>query len=118
MDVSRSNSVGDTVEFWFSEYRDLLAPSVSLGKPWSAMAGPVASSSTAARLSHHFLRSANRLQDCSRRRLKPITIRKSRYLNNRIEQDHRRIKLRVRPMLGFKSPATASITLSGSKCFT
>ncbi|MET3582940.1 transposase-like protein [Mesorhizobium robiniae] len=31
--------------------------------------------------------------------------------NNRIEQDHRRIKRRVRPMLGFKSPATAS-TLS------
>lgn len=49
----------------------------------------------------------------SRRWLNPITIRKSRYLNNRIEQDHRRIKRRVRPMLGFKSPATASITLSG-----
>ncbi|ANT54709.1 transposase [Mesorhizobium amorphae CCNWGS0123] len=32
--------------------------------------------------------------------------------NNRIEQDHRRIKRRVRRMLGFKSPATAS-TLSG-----
>ncbi|WP_192385830.1 DDE-type integrase/transposase/recombinase, partial [Mesorhizobium silamurunense] len=33
--------------------------------------------------------------------------------NNRIEQDHRRIKRRVRPMLGFKSPATASIILDG-----
>ncbi|MER8880888.1 DDE-type integrase/transposase/recombinase, partial [Mesorhizobium sp. M0684] len=28
-------------------------------------------------------------------------------------RNHRRIKRRVRPMLGFKSPATASITLSG-----
>jgi len=37
----------------------------------------------------------------------------SQYLNNRIEQDHRRIKRRVRPMLGFKSPISASITLSG-----
>lgn len=33
--------------------------------------------------------------------------------NNRIEQDHRRIKRRVRPMLGFKSPATAGIILDG-----
>ncbi len=40
-------------------------------------------------------------------------MRKSRYLNNHIEQDHRRIKRRVRPMLGFKSPATANIILSG-----
>ena len=54
----------------------------------------------------------NRLQDCSRRQLKPITIRKSRYLNNRIEQDHRRIKRRVRPMLGFKSPISVGIILS------
>jgi transposase-like protein len=34
-------------------------------------------------------------------------------LNNPIEQDHRRIKHRVRLMLGFKSPATASIILDG-----
>ncbi len=33
--------------------------------------------------------------------------------NNRIEQDHRRIKRRIRPMLGFKSQATASVILSG-----
>ena len=55
----------------------------------------------------------NRLQDRSRRTLKPVRIRQSQYLNNRIEQDHRRIKRRVGPMLGFKSPASASITLSG-----
>src|SRR5690606_24389982 len=54
----------------------------------------------------------NRLQDRSRRRLKPIEIRKSKYLNNRIEQDHRRIKRRVRPMLGFKSQASAAIVRS------
>ena len=33
--------------------------------------------------------------------------------NNRIEQDHRRIKRRVRSMLGFKSTTTAEIILSG-----
>jgi transposase-like protein len=35
------------------------------------------------------------------------------HLNNRIEQDHRRIKRRVRPMLGFKSFASAGATLIG-----
>jgi hypothetical protein len=54
---------------------------------------------------------ANRLQDSSRHPLKPIRIRQSRYLNNRIEQDHRRIKRWERPMLGFKSDQSARIVL-------
>ena len=55
----------------------------------------------------------SRLRDHSRRRLKPIRIRQSQYLNNRIEQDHRAIKRRVRPMLGFKSVASARVILGG-----
>ena len=55
----------------------------------------------------------SRLQDRSRCELKPIRIRQSAYLNNRIEQDHRAIKRRVRPMLGFKSLATARVILGG-----
>jgi putative transposase len=34
-------------------------------------------------------------------------------LNNRIKQDHRAIKRRVRPPLGFKSVALAQVILSG-----
>jgi transposase-like protein len=45
--------------------------------------------------------------------LKPVRIRPSAYLNNLIEQDHRRIKRRVRPMLGFQTFSTARIILSG-----
>ena len=33
--------------------------------------------------------------------------------NNRIEQDHRRVKRRVRSMLGFKSQSSAAVILSG-----
>jgi putative transposase len=55
----------------------------------------------------------NRLQDRSRRKLKPIRIRQSAYLNNRIEQDHRAIKRRVRPMMGFKSMSSARTILGG-----
>jgi putative transposase len=38
---------------------------------------------------------------------------RSKYLNNMIEQDHRFIKRLTRPMLGFKSFATAAATLAG-----
>ena len=55
----------------------------------------------------------NQLEGRSGRRLKPITIRQSRYLNNSIEQDHRAIKRRVRPMLGFKSMVSARVILCG-----
>lgn len=34
-------------------------------------------------------------------------------MNNRIEQDHRPIKRRIRPMLGFKSQHTAAVILGG-----
>jgi transposase-like protein len=34
--------------------------------------------------------------------------RTNRYLNNRIEQDHRGVKGRYRPMRGFKSPDSAA----------
>jgi transposase-like protein len=56
---------------------------------------------------------ADRLQDRSSHRLKPIRIRQSAYLNNRIEQDHRAIKRRVRPTLGFKSIGCARVILGG-----
>jgi hypothetical protein len=45
--------------------------------------------------------------------VKPIRIQQSRYLNNRIEQDHRRIKRRIPSMLGFKFTSCAATILSG-----
>ena len=43
----------------------------------------------------------------------PIKIRQAKYLNNIIEQDHRSIKRRIRPMLGFKSFPCARILFGG-----
>ena len=43
----------------------------------------------------------------------PIEMVRRKYLNNIVEQDHRFIKRRTRPMLGFKSFESASATLSG-----
>ena len=46
----------------------------------------------------------------------PIKIRQSKYLNNLVEQDHRAIKRRTRPMLGFKNFRCARILLGGIEC--
>ena len=40
-------------------------------------------------------------------------LRSSKYLINLIEQDHRGVKLRISPMLGFKRIRTAAITIAG-----
>ena len=40
-------------------------------------------------------------------------LRSSKYLNNLIEQDHRGVKARIGPMLGFKRLRTAAVTIAG-----
>jgi transposase-like protein len=46
--------------------------------------------------------------------LRPQTkVRASKYLNNLVEQDHRRVKQRIYPMLGFKQFRNAAVTISG-----
>ena len=42
-----------------------------------------------------------------------VKVRSSQYLNNLVEQDHRRVKQRIRPMLGFKRFDNAVVTISG-----
>jgi putative transposase len=42
-----------------------------------------------------------------------IEIRRVKYLNNVVEQDHRAIKRQVRPMMGLKSFWSAAVTLAG-----
>ena len=44
---------------------------------------------------------------------KRVVVRSGKSLNNWIEQDHRRIKQRLRPMLGLKSFETADMVISG-----
>jgi transposase-like protein len=110
------DSVGDTVEFWFSEHRDLPAAKRFFRKALARHGRPDRVIIDGSQTNHEAIVSCdvtNRLLNPSRHRLKPIGIRKSKYLNNRIEQDHRRIKRRVRPMLGFKSTTSAAIILSG-----
>jgi transposase-like protein len=53
------------------------------------------------------------LEAINTQRETPIKIRQCKYLNNIVEQDHRAIKRRIRPMLGFKDFRCARILLAG-----
>jgi transposase-like protein len=110
------DSHGDTVEFWFSERRNLAAARRFLSKALKQHGRPeriVIDGSQTNREAILSCDMTNQLEDRSRRKLQPIRICQSRYLNNRIEQDHRAIKRRIRPMLGFKSMSSARAILGG-----
>jgi putative transposase len=110
------DSNGDTVEFWFSERRNLTAAKRFLRKALKRHGRPeriVIDGSQTNREAILVCDTTDRLEDRARRDLKPIRIRQSAYLNNRIEQDHRAVKRRVRSMLGFKSASSARVILSG-----
>jgi transposase-like protein len=110
------DSNGGTVEFWFSERRNLSATKRFLRKALKRHGRPeriVIDGSQTKREAILSCDIESRLQERSTRELKPIWIRQSPYLNKRTEQDHRSIKRRVRPMLGFKSMASARAILIG-----
>jgi putative transposase len=110
------DSNGDTVEFWFSERRNLAAAKRFLRKALKRHGRPerfVIDGSQTNREAIVSCDTTDRLQGQTRQKLKPIRIRQSAYLNNRIEQDHRAIKWRVRPMLGFKATNSARVILGG-----
>ena len=53
------------------------------------------------------------IEDYNRDNKTNIVLRQAKYLNNIVEQDHRAIKRRTRPLLGFKSFLSAAMTLAG-----
>jgi putative transposase len=111
----------DTVEFWFSKRRNLTAAKRFLSKALKRHGRPeriVIDGSQTNREAILSCDTADQLQDRTRRDLKPICTRQSSYLNNRIAQDHRAIKRRTRPMLGFKSVNSARAILGGIEMFT
>jgi transposase-like protein len=110
------DSNGDTVEFWFSERRNLTAAKRFLTGALKRHGRPdriVIDGSQTNREAILSCDTTDRLRDRSRHQLKPIRIRQSHYINNRIEQDHRAIKRRVGPMMGFKAMNSARVIPGG-----
>ena len=103
------DSNGKTVDFLLTKHRDTKAAHRFFKNAISKHACPIKVTIDKSGANKKAIESFN----VGFTRFKPIRIRQNKYLNNRIEQDHRFIKKRVRSMLGFKSFRSAQIILSG-----
>ncbi|MBP7189848.1 MAG: IS6 family transposase [Rickettsiaceae bacterium] len=103
------DSKGNTIDFLLRKHRDLAAAKAFFRKAFRNNGCPdkVAIDKSGSNISA--LNSMNQNLSIDQR----ITIRQSKYLNNIVEQDHRFIKKRTKPMLGFKSFRSAKITIDG-----
>jgi transposase-like protein len=103
------DKAGKTVDFFLSRHRDVNAAKAFLRKAMKGQRLPTKVTQDAYAASH---RAVAELKE-SGELPKGVIVRSSNYLNNLIEQDHRRIKQRLRPMLGLKSFRTADIVIIG-----
>ncbi|AZQ65616.1 IS6 family transposase (plasmid) [Flammeovirga pectinis] len=102
---------GNTIDFYLSKNRDKKAALTFLRKAMGGNATPLKISIDKSGANISALDHLN--EEYTLEGKPPIEKRCSKYLNNRIEQDHRFIKKRVKPMLGFKSFDSAEHTISG-----
>ena len=100
---------GRTVDFWLSERRDVAAAKAFFRKSMKQNGAPRVITLDAYAASHRAIADLKAEGKMPKR----VRVRSSKFLNNGIEQDHRRIKQRVRPMLGFRRFQTAAVTISG-----
>jgi putative transposase len=103
------DSLGNTIEFLLRKHRDALAAKAFFRKAfkYNTLPDKVTIDKSGSNISA--LNAANK--DLPEN--KQIEIRQIKYLNNIIEQDHRFIKKRIKPMLGFKSFNSARTTITG-----
>jgi transposase, IS6 family len=101
---------GKTVGFWLSTKREVTAAKAFFCKAIKAQGAlPRTITLDGYAASHravHDMQAVGQLPA-------DMKLRFSKYLNNLIEQDHRGVKLRIGPMLGFRRFETAAITIAG-----
>ena len=100
---------GRTVDFLLTAKRDVAAAKRFFRKAMNGNGTPRVITLDAYAASHRAVRELKAEGKMPKR----VRVRSSKYLNNGIEQDHRRVKQRIRPMLGFKRFHTAAVTISG-----
>ncbi|MCA1568267.1 MAG: IS6 family transposase [Acidobacteria bacterium] len=98
-----------TVDFLLSEHRDIAAAKQFFTRAVERHGTPETITLDGYPATH-----AAVVELKKRRVLRPKTkVWTSKYLNNIVEQDHRRVKQRIYPMLGFKTFVNATTTISG-----
>ena len=103
------DSLGNTIEFLLRKHRDKAAAKAFFRKAFKNNGHPdkVNIDKSGSNISALTYANDNLPEDSQ------IIIRQNKYLNNIIEQDHRFIKKRTKPMLGFKNFQSAKITIAG-----
>ncbi len=100
---------GQTIDFYFSKYRDTKAAQAFFNKAIGYNGKPNKVTIDKSGANHAALKDINAWLSSNRK----IKVRQVKYLNNIVEQDHRFIKKITRPMKGFKSFVSANATLIG-----
>jgi hypothetical protein len=103
------DKAGKTVDFYLSRHRDVAAAKAFLGKAMRQQRTPTKITLDAYAASHRAVADLKRSGELPKR----VRVRSSKYPNNTIEQDHRRVKQRLGPMLGLKSFRTAAVVIRG-----
>ena len=89
---------GDTVDFFLSEKRDIEVAKIFFKKAIKSSGKPLKINIDKSGANTAALNNINEELPCEEQ----IEMRRIKYLNNRIEQDHRFIKKKTKLMLGFK----------------
>jgi transposase-like protein len=100
---------GKTVDFYLSRKRDVNAAKAFLRKAMKDERIPAKITLDAYAASHRAVADLKEHGELAKR----VRVQTSKYLNNAIEQDHRRVKQRLRSMLGPKSFRTAEVVIGG-----
>jgi transposase-like protein len=103
------DKAGKTVDFYLSRKRDVAAAKAFLRKAMHRQRTPTKITLDAYAASHRAVADLKASGELPRR----VKVRSSKYLNNTIEQDHRRVKQRLGPMLGLKGFRTAVVVIGG-----
>jgi transposase-like protein len=101
---------GKTVDFFLSKRRDVRAAKTLFRHALLRHGDPLSITLDAYAASH---RAVDELKKSGEIFYQKMRVRSCAYLNNTVEQDHRRIKRRVQPMLGFQSFDNARIVIAG-----
>ena len=101
------DKTGNTVDFLLTAKRDRKAALRFLCKAVGQHGTPVKITIDGSSANSAAIEDYNKVHNAE------VETRQVKYLNNIVEQDHRAIKRKVRPMLGFKSFWSASVTLAG-----
>lgn len=104
---------GRTVASYLSRKRDLTAARTFFRGALKRHGSPRSITLDGFEPSHSALRRMGMRNEFNFRGPHPVKIRSSKYMNNIVEQDHRRVKFRVAAMLGFKSFDHARRVLAG-----